>query len=55
MEVLAIVAWYLPMTRAEIEEIRDAALSQATIDLLLQTGRIARTGVKNALSVRRCG
>jgi segregation and condensation protein B len=36
------------LARAEIEEIRGAALSQATIDLLLEAGLIAVKGVKNA-------
>ena len=48
MEMLAIVAQYQPVTRAEIEEIRGVALSQATLDLLLEAGLIAPKGVKNA-------
>jgi len=37
---VAIVAQYQPVTRAEIEQIRGASLSQATIDLLLEVGLI---------------
>jgi hypothetical protein len=48
MEMLAIVAQYQPVTRAEIEEIRGASLSQASIDLLLEAGLVAPKGVKNA-------
>jgi len=48
MEMLAIVAQYQPVTRAEIEQIRGASLSQATIDLLLEVGLIEPKGVKNA-------
>ena len=47
METLAIVAQYQPVTRTEIEDIRGAALSQATIDLLLEAGLIAPRGTKN--------
>jgi Segregation and condensation complex subunit ScpB len=33
MEVLAIIAQYQPVTRAEIEDIRGVALGQATVDI----------------------
>ena len=46
METLAIVAYHQPVTRAEIEEIRGAALSQATLDALLDAGLIAPKGRK---------
>ena len=46
METLAIVAYHQPVTRAEIEEIRGAALSQATLDALLEAGLLAPKGRK---------
>ncbi len=46
METLAIVAYHQPVTRAEIEEIRGAALAQATLDALLEAGLIAPKGRK---------
>ena len=48
METLAIVAYHQPVTRAEIEEIRGAALSQATLDALLEAGLMAPRGHKEA-------
>ena len=48
METLAIVAYHQPVTRPEIEEIRGAALSQATLDALLELGLIAPKGRKEA-------
>ncbi len=44
METLAIVAYHQPVTRTEIEEIRGAALSQTTLDLLLENGLITAKG-----------
>lgn len=44
METLAIVAWHQPVTRAQIEEIRGAALSQATLDALLEASLIKTAG-----------
>ena len=38
METLAIIAYHQPVTRAEIEEIRGAALAQQTLDALLEAG-----------------
>ena len=37
LEVLAIVAYHQPVTRAEIEEIRGVATSKGTLDVLLET------------------
>jgi segregation and condensation protein B len=48
METLAIVAYHQPVTRPEIEEIRGAALSQATMDQLLETNLIAPRGRREA-------
>lgn len=44
METLAIVAYHQPVTRTEIEEIRGASLSQATLDLLLENGLVTPKG-----------
>ncbi|MDE2008142.1 MAG: SMC-Scp complex subunit ScpB, partial [Rhodospirillales bacterium] len=44
MEALAIVAWHQPVTRAEIEEVRGASLSQASLDALLEADLIAPRG-----------
>jgi segregation and condensation protein B len=44
METLAIIAYHQPVTRSEIEEIRGAALSQNTLDLLLENGLITPKG-----------
>src|SRR5271163_830976 len=40
METLAIIAWHQPVTQAQIEEIRGAALSQATLDALLEASLV---------------
>jgi segregation and condensation protein B len=44
METLAIVAWHQPVTRAQIEEIRGATLSQQTLDALLEASLIRPAG-----------
>jgi segregation and condensation protein B len=44
METLAIIAYHQPVTRPEIEEIRGAALSQVTLDLLLENGLVTPKG-----------
>ncbi len=46
MEALAVIAWHQPVTRAEIEEIRGASLSQATLESLLENGLVAPKGHK---------
>ncbi len=48
METLAIIAYHQPVTRAEIEEIRGATLSQQTLDALLEAGLIVPKGRKEA-------
>lgn len=48
METLAIVAYHQPVTRTEIEEIRGAALSQTTLDLLLENGLVTPKGRKES-------
>ena len=44
METLAVVAYHQPMTRPEIEHIRGTALSQQTLDSLLELNLIAPKG-----------
>ncbi len=44
MEVLAVIAYHQPVTRAEVEEVRGASLGQATLDLLLEGGLIRPAG-----------
>ena len=48
MESLAIIAYHQPVTRPEIEEIRGAALSQTTLDLLLENGLVTPKGRKES-------
>ena len=48
METLAIVAYHQPVTRAQIEEIRGASLSQSTLDALLEADLVAPAGHKEA-------
>ncbi|WP_445678584.1 SMC-Scp complex subunit ScpB [Radicibacter daui] len=40
LEVLAIIAYHQPITRAEIENLRGVATSRGTLDVLLDTGWI---------------
>ena len=44
LEVLAIVAYHQPVTRAEIEEIRGVETSKGTLDTLLQTEWVRMRG-----------
>jgi len=44
VEVLAIVAYHQPVTRAEIEDIRGVVTSKGTLDVLLETGWIRPRG-----------
>jgi len=44
IEVLAIVAYHQPVTRAEIEDIRGVITSKGTLDVLLETGWIKPRG-----------
>jgi segregation and condensation protein B len=48
METLAIIAYRQPVTRGEIEEVRGTALSQNTIDALLEAELIAPCGRKES-------
>jgi segregation and condensation protein B len=44
LEVLAIIAYHQPVTRAEIEEIRAVATSRGTLDILLEASWIRPRG-----------
>ncbi len=44
LEVLAIVAYHQPVTRAEIEDIRGVETSKGTLDTLLETGWVRMRG-----------
>jgi len=44
LEVLAIVAYHQPVTRAEIEEVRGVETSKGTIDTLMETGWVRMRG-----------
>jgi len=48
MEALAVIAWHQPVTRGEIEEVRGAALSQTTLEALLEAGLVAPRGQREA-------
>ncbi|HEY0205860.1 MAG TPA: SMC-Scp complex subunit ScpB [Acetobacteraceae bacterium] len=48
MEVLAALALHQPVTRAELASVRGAAMSQVTMDLLLEVGLIQSAGRRNA-------
>ena len=48
MEALAVIAYHQPATRADIEAIRGATLSQSTMDALLEAGLIEPKGRKEA-------
>jgi segregation and condensation protein B len=44
IEMLSIIAYHQPVTRAEIEEIRGVVTSKGTLDVLLETGWIRPRG-----------
>ncbi len=44
LEMMAIIAYHQPVTRAEIEEIRGVITSKGTLDVLLETGWIRMRG-----------
>ncbi|MDA8869769.1 SMC-Scp complex subunit ScpB [Rhizobiaceae bacterium] len=44
LEVLAIVAYHQPVTRAEIEEVRGVATSRGTLDVLMETEWVRMRG-----------
>jgi segregation and condensation protein B len=44
LEMLAVIAYHQPVTRAEIEEIRGVETSKGTLDILLETGWVRMRG-----------
>ncbi len=44
LEVLAIIGYHQPVTRAEIEEVRGVVTSKGTLDVLMETGWIRMRG-----------
>lgn len=44
MEVLAIIAYHQPVTRAELEDIRGVETSKGTLDVLMETGWVKLRG-----------
>jgi segregation and condensation protein B len=44
IEVLAVIAYHQPITRAEIEEIRGVGLSKGTLDILFEAGWVKPGG-----------
>jgi segregation and condensation protein B len=44
LEVLAIIAYHQPVTRAEMEDIRGVETSKGTLDLLMETGWVRMRG-----------
>ncbi len=44
LEILAIIAYHQPVTRAEVEDIRGVATSKGTLDFLLETGWVRMRG-----------
>lgn len=48
METLVVIALHQPVTRPDIEQIRGVSLSQATMDVLMETGLIQPWGRKDA-------
>jgi segregation and condensation protein B len=48
METLAIIAYHQPITRGDIEDMRGASLSQATLDALLELGLVAPQGRRDS-------
>lgn len=44
LEVMSIIAYHQPVTRAEIEEIRGVATSKGTLDVLLESGWVRMRG-----------
>ncbi len=44
LEVMAIIAYHQPVTRAEIEEVRGVSTSKGTLDVLMETGWVKMRG-----------
>jgi len=49
IEVLSIIAYHQPVTRAEIEEIRGVVISRGTLDTLMEAGWILPRGRKQTV------
>lgn len=52
IEVLAIIAYHQPVTRAEIEEIRGVVTSKGTLDVLLEPAGSSRAADARRPAVR---
>ena len=52
IEMLAIIAYHQPVTRAEIEEIRGVMTSKGTLDVLLETGGFVRAAAAKRRDAR---
>jgi len=48
IEMLAIIAYHQPITRAEIEDIRGVSVSKGTLDVLMETGWVRPRGRRKA-------
>lgn len=48
LEVLAIISYHQPVTRAEIEEVRGVSTSRGTLDVLLESGWVKMRGRRRA-------
>jgi len=44
LEVMAIIGYHQPVTRAEIEEVRGVSTSKGTLDVLMETGWVKMRG-----------
>ncbi len=44
LEVMAIIAYHQPVTRAEIEDVRGVSTSKGTLDVLMETGWVRMRG-----------
>jgi segregation and condensation protein B len=49
LEVLSIIAYHQPVTRAEIEEIRGVATARGTLDILLEAGWVRLRGRRRSV------
>lgn len=49
LEVLAIIAYHQPITRAEIEDIRGVSLSSGTLDILMEIGWVKIQGKRDVI------
>jgi segregation and condensation protein B len=47
LEILAIIAYHQPITRAELEDIRGVGVSQGSLDILFESNWVEPRGHKN--------